>query len=459
MKNILLFVALLQVANLCAQEPGVNTSTPVQERIFGTQVYMTELLKTNPELRQSISNNEVQTFNYRYSGTPDTVTIPVVFHLVGVSAITPGDILKQLECLNNDFYTPRHPYTNETYRFALDAGALDETGKEILFLHPADQKQGFAQKAALPMIRFCLPESDPSGNPTNGIIQVASDVAAWKMDNALKSGDTGGSNPWPVTNYCNVWVAPLENGLAGYAQMPGGPELTDGIVLNSAFFARAEKAVEGYDNYALGRTLVHLMGSYLNLHELWNEMEPCGDDYVDDTPIHNAPNHGKGQYMHVSVCDGNPVEMTMNLMDSGFDSTMYMFTHGQVFRMHAQLSEGGIRHKLTQTAVICKDGENITDNNDRSINDTPKGTMALRILPNPNAGAFTIEIIPTDLDQNTVRTELYDNAGRLIWSTNSTFTPGNTLRFPFQGQRIAPGFYVVKAIAGTTVQTTQVVVR
>jgi hypothetical protein len=61
---------------------------------------------------------------------------------------------------------------------------------------------------------------------------------------------------------------------------------------------------------ALCRTLTHLMGNYLNLYDLWNESQPCADDYVDDTPIHNAPNGRFWQYRHVSTCDGSPVEMT-----------------------------------------------------------------------------------------------------------------------------------------------------
>ena len=38
---------------------------PVQERHFGTQAYMAELLKTNPELWLGISEIEEQTFNYQ----------------------------------------------------------------------------------------------------------------------------------------------------------------------------------------------------------------------------------------------------------------------------------------------------------------------------------------------------------------------------------------------------------
>jgi hypothetical protein len=36
---------------------------------------------------------------------------------------------------------------------------------------------------------------------------------------------------------------------------------------------------------------VHLVANYLGIYELWNEVTPClADDFVDETPNHNAPN-------------------------------------------------------------------------------------------------------------------------------------------------------------------------
>jgi hypothetical protein len=253
----------------------------------------------------------------------------------------------------------------------------------------------------------------------------------------------------------------LEKDIAGYAQMPGGPEETDGIVVNSKFFAHAGAPVDGMGDYALGRTLAHLMGSYLNLHELWNEAAPCADDYVDDTPIHNAPNHGNGTYKHVSTCEGNPVEMTTNLMDSGNDSTMYLFTHGQAFRMQAALAEGGPRFTLTQTPTGCAtDGGNLVEGASRSQSPTAVGgAMLLRTLPNPNNGAFTIEVATTSVAASEISVQLYDGTGRLVWSRTHPCVPDGTVRFPFEGQRLGSGIYVLKAMAGSSVQVMQVVVR
>lgn len=133
--------------------------------------------------------------------------------------------------------------------------------------------------------------------------------------------------------------------------MPGGPEETDGIVIDYQFFGTIGTSREPYND---GKTLTHLVGSYLGLYELWNEERPCWDDYVNDTPIHNAPNYGPtNEYKHVSTCPGNPVEMSMNFMDNSDDEYLYLFTAGQMMRIHAVLTKGGPRHKLTNSQTLC----------------------------------------------------------------------------------------------------------
>jgi hypothetical protein len=463
MKYTLSFLFLCVAVLVAAQEPATNT---VRDRVFGTQAYMSKIVQNDPAIREKVSAIERHTFNYRTLGNPDSVIVPIVFHIIGDSKISKEDIAAQLERLNTDFFTPAHPYLTDEYRYAttsvsdikLDANGNSNDG----YLHPADQGEQFAKRAAPAMIQFCLPTLDPDGKNTEGIITVSSTATTWGMDNALKITEKGGSSPWPTQQYCNIWIAPLENDLAGYAQMPGGPEETDGIVINSLFFGSANSGAQSADfkDFTLGRTLVHLMGSYLNLHELWNEDSPCADDYVDDTPVHNAPNHGSGRYKHVSTCEGNPVEMTMNLMDSGNDSTMYLFTYGQVNRMQATLAEGGPRFGLTKTPTGCAiDGGHLKQDIERSAVSPQISSMQLRILPNPNTGTFTIEIASQDLAATQIQTYLYDDLGHLVWQKTIPYSTGSTLRYPFEGQALMSGIYILKTIAGGIVQTTQVVVR
>jgi hypothetical protein len=152
--------------------------------------------------------------------------------------------------------------------------------------------------------------------------------------------------------------------------------------------------------------------------------------------------------------------MTMNLMDSGNDSTMYLFTYGQVNRMQATLAEGGPRFGLTKTPTGCAtDGGYLKQDIERSAVSPQVGSMQLRILPNPNVGTFTIEIASQDIAATQIQTYLYDDLGHLVWQKTIPYSPGSTLRYSFEGQTLIPGIYILKTIAGSVIQTTQVVVR
>ena len=60
------------------------------------------------------------------------------------------------------------------------------------------------------------------------------DVESFGPDDTVKSPDTGGIAP--VAGKLNLWCCSLGQGLLGYAQFPGGPPETDGVViLNTAF--------------------------------------------------------------------------------------------------------------------------------------------------------------------------------------------------------------------------------
>ena len=247
--------------------------------------------------------------------------------------------------------------------------------------------------------------------------------------------------------------------------MPGISSATDGIVIDYRYFARAAGSVkpDGFvGEFGLGRTVVHLMGSYLNLHELWNETEPCSDDYVEDTPIHNAPNHGRGDYKHVSTCEGNLVEMTTNLMDSGNDSTMYLFTWGQMMRMQAVLAEGGARHNLTLMELPCSEGSGdfAGDNQERKQEESTASALPfqVRVLPNPNNGQFTIEINCETPLTEAYQAFLYDELGHLVWQ-QSINGSGQTVRYAFAGQLLPPGVYALKTVNGKQVSTLQVLVK
>ena len=70
----------------------------------------------------------------------------------------------------------------------------------------------------------------------------------------------------------------------------------------------------------------------MNLRHIWGDRS-CGNDFVDDTPVHKTYNFGVPEYPYVSLCLPTHNEMTMNYMDYTDDRGMYMFTNGQPLTM------------------------------------------------------------------------------------------------------------------------------
>jgi hypothetical protein len=149
-------------------------------------------------------------------------------------------------------------------------------------------------------------------------------------------------NAWPADRYLNIWVCTLANGILGYAQFPGGPKKTDGVVILNTAFGTVGTAGAPFNR---GRTTTHEVGHWLNLRHIWADTEDCsGTDFVADTPNAAGPNYGKPKFPHVTCNNGPNGDMFMNYMDYVDDDAMFMFTTQQVVRMQTAMS--GPRKKL-----------------------------------------------------------------------------------------------------------------
>ena len=147
---------------------------------------------------------------------------------------------------------------------------------------------------------------------------------------------------WPANRYLNLWVCTLGGGLLGYAQFPGGPARTDGVVILNTAFGTTGTATTPFD---LGRTATHEVGHWLNLRHIWGDRNDCGGtDFVTDTPNAQLPNYGKPTFPHISCNNAPNGDMFMDYMDYVDDAAMVMFTAGQVERMNATLA--GPRKKI-----------------------------------------------------------------------------------------------------------------
>ena len=170
----------------------------------------------------------------------------------------------------------------------------------------------FAGLVADARIEFLLATTDPDGNAHQRHHPDATDRSF--HDDAVKSAATGGADPWPADRYLNLWVCQLGGGLLGYAQFPGGPAQTDGVVVLHTAFGTTGTAAPPFD---LGRTATHEIGHWLNLFHIWgDDGTGCnGSDLVEDTPNQAGPNTGVPTFPHVSCNNGPNGDLFMNYMD------------------------------------------------------------------------------------------------------------------------------------------------
>lgn len=306
---------------------GEAEAAPPTRRTCGTMDVHYRLLRTVPEYAEARSASENQAERAAMSpaiGRTGCTRIPVVVHVVyktAVQNISAAQIQSQIDVLNEDF---RHKNAD-------------------LATVPAP----FAPVTADARIEFKLASTDPAGNPTTGITRTATATTAFSDDDSVKSAATGGADAWPSDRYLNIWVCPLAGGLLGYAQFPGGPAATDGVVIRHSAFGTSGTAAAPFN---LGRTATHEIGHWLNLRHIWGDDGTgcAGSDFVADTPNQGGPNYGTPTFPKVSCGNGPNGDMFMDFMDYVDDGAMTMFTAGQVTRMQATLD--GLRSSIGTTS-------------------------------------------------------------------------------------------------------------
>ncbi|MGH7787510.1 MAG: zinc metalloprotease [Candidatus Binatia bacterium] len=274
------------------------------------------LLEAHPGLRQkmhALEHATEQKMMFALEAAPKLVTIPVVVHVVYKQAaenISATQIKSQLAVLNRDFRA-----TNP------DKSKVPAAWKGLV----TDAK-----------VLFKLATRDPKGKVTTGITRTATKKASFGFDDSVKAVGSGGVAAWNTKEYLNIWVCKLSGGLLGYAQFPGGPAKTDGVVITHTAFGTNGTAKAPFN---LGRTATHEIGHWLNLRHIWGDTEDCsGSDLAGDTPNCAGPNYGKPSFPQVSCGNAPNGDMFMNYMDYVDDAAMFMFTARQVARMRATLS-------------------------------------------------------------------------------------------------------------------------
>lgn len=297
-----------------------------QQRNCATMQNLERLKALYPEIEQHMAEIEYQTEEFQNSGSRDinaVYSIPVVVHVLYNTTsqnISDAQIKSQIDVLNEDF--------------------------RRLNADKVNTPSAHATVAADAEISFCLATVDPNGNPTTGITRTQTSVTSFTSNDAMKYSSSGGKDAWNTSKYLNLWVCNLGGGLLGYAQFPGGPAATDGVVINYQYFGRGYSTVAPYNK---GRTGTHEVGHWLNLRHIWGDAS-CGNDYVSDTPTQQTSNYGCPSYPHVTCSNGTAGDQFMNYMDYVDDGCMNMFSLGQKTRMRALFASTGSRYSLLSSA-------------------------------------------------------------------------------------------------------------
>ena len=286
-------------------------------------------LQENPGLYNKMYNVELHTRNHTAKGKPDKpggggsgggdtdvdvtpiedglgdadgiINIPVYIHIVypdsSTNTISNAQVTSQMNILDADF--------TDMNISQLPAGTTFENDVT---------NAGFS---------FSLAGTFRHDDPTS----------SWGTNNSIKAAYP----PISPGTHMNIWVCNIGGGILGYAQFPGGNELTDGIVLGGDYFGNTGGV------YGAGRTATHEVGHYLNLRHIWGDGRCNRDDFVADTPTAGSSNGGCPTFPSTSC---KSADMTMNYMDYTYDACMYMFTDGQRNRMRAIFGSGGARESM-----------------------------------------------------------------------------------------------------------------
>lgn len=341
-----LFLGLLCTASTVMGQEKKSLLSDTQRNADGiircaTDEYNAHLLKTNPKMMGSSSYEEknaplIQQIKADIAQNPNRVlqyTIPVVVHVIhngepiGVGAnISDAQVISQIDVLNED------------YRRIVGTNGWNN--------HPdgADVE-----------IEFCLAKQTPDGCITNGIDRI--DMSAVSTTWSGPGGNTDSvlkpATYWDASQYMNMWSVNFSDGtLLGFAQFPGGPAATDGVVSNYTYFGSNDAAgVSIPGTFNLGRTMTHEVGHYLGLYHTFQGGCSGSGDLCDDTPAAAYPNYGCPSSDTCTSPAGTP-DMVENFMDYSDDSCMSTFTNDQKARVLNTLANSTNRPSII-TSSVC----------------------------------------------------------------------------------------------------------
>jgi hypothetical protein len=390
--------------------------------------------RVQAEALERLIQQRQQNPNVRLADDNTVYRIPVVVHVIHNNSsnfvggtnnpnISDDQIRSQIRVLNEDYR--RQPGTNgyNTSPIGSDTG-----------------------------IEFFLANTDPQGQPTNGITRHYYNSQTQfdpYLDADLQKLST--ISYWPSDRYLNIWVTTLISPTIGFAQLPtaadtlqglvrDSDERIDGIVISYAVFG-ANACTSVYQYYCQGRTTTHEVGHWLGLKHPNGDLF-CGDDFVADTPPVEQLNTGTncGPIYSECVPGRRTRNLTENYMDYSPDACMNMFTVNQRSRMRAVLEVSPRRYQLIQS-VSNPLGES--------------EQLTITMAPNP---AYTEAVAEIRFQgAKLLVVEVFDVSGRRVL-VRDLFTTIST-RVSFSVGNFPTGMYIVRATAGSEKASTRLVVH
>ncbi len=331
--------------------------------------------------------------------------IPVVFHVVWNSDaenLADSVIQSQMDVLNED-YRRQNPDSTNT--------------REI-----------FQSIAADVGIEFYLADTDPDGNPSDGINRVYTENDGFDINlfdessfDFVKQSELGGADAWDTEHYLNIWVCRLNPSLFGqifgFAYPPEGvPNWPDGVAASSPEYAgvvlhyatigrnNPNNNDDDFDGNDYGRNAVHEVGHFLGLRHIWGDAvfeDGCSvDDGIEDTPNASASSNYTCDFDNNTCTDPGEEypDMVENYMDYNPDLCLNMFTQEQADMMRFVLED-------FRPGLIEGQFDNVKEVTHHEFN--------LSVFPNPVSEAMTLSM---NSSTELIQIEIFDENGRLILS-------------------------------------------
>lgn len=391
------------------------------QRSCASYEHLQEQMKADPAFAKKVQENEkgFQNFLRTNKNTrTGTVTIPVVVHVVYNTAdqnISDAQVQSQIDVMNEDFTATNRDYNN------YDAGYGSVKGDMS--------------------IQFCVVQ----------IRHVPTTKKSFGANDQVKKAKTGGDDAINPMQALNIWVCNLGQNLLGYAQFPGGKPETFGIVILYSAFGRGS----GYNllsAYNLGRTATHEIGHCLGLRHIWGDAT-CGNDFVDDTPLHDGPNFGCPAQGKLANCTGNPVEMWMNYMDYTDDRCMYFFSDGQVARSDYFMSTDPQLMSIVNSGA-CTTGPGNPVTSKQILPEVNNASVA--IYPTVTSGQVNVDYVTSTT--GLVQLNIYSQSGALVMKQQMAVVAGENMKH-FDLGKLADGFYLVQFNQANSRTTQKIIIQ